>query len=208
VAGEQVALVVLIDSFLPGEPQYLHSRPNLVEYLDSHLGEILLLPGIARPKYLAKWLANGGIRFARALGCGEQSSLARATKKVEEAHRRAIAAYRPKPYAGTIMQLMCSDASHRAYEDRRLAWSSLVSGGFEIRIVPGNHLTMVEEPHAQVLAQELQSSLDRVSDAAHSAYRKVQHESVPQEILTSRMNALNRKMRHAAKLSPAVSSFS
>jgi hypothetical protein len=91
---------------------------------------------------------------------------------VAQAHLRAIAAYRAKPYDGKIVQLMCSDASHRAYEDRRLAWSSLASGGLEVRIIPGDHLTMVEEPHAQVLAQDLQVCLDLASWAADSGVRQ------------------------------------
>ena len=123
-------------------------------------------------KYVAQWAANGGILLGRALGLREHSSLARATRKVAEAHLRAIAAYRPKPYDGKIVQLMCSDASHRAYEDRRLAWSSLASEGLEVRIIPGDHLTMVEEPYAQVLAQELQICLDRAGWVADSGVRK------------------------------------
>jgi len=161
-AGETVALTALIDSYLPGDLRYLHSRTPLAEYLDRHLGEMLLLPGVARLKYLARWLANGGIRFGRVLGLREHSSLARATRKVTDAHWRAVLTYRPKPYGGKLVQLMCSDASHRAYEDRRLAWSLLAPEGFDVRIIPGNHLTMVEEPYAQVLAQELQGCLDRV----------------------------------------------
>jgi amino acid adenylation domain-containing protein len=160
-AGEKVALVALIDSFLPGELQYLHSRPALTEYLDAHLGDMLRLPGFDALKYFATWIANGGIRLGRALGWRERSTIARATKTVGEAHRRAVLAYKPKPYDGKLVQLMCSDAPHRAYEDRRLAWSSLAQGGLEVRIVPGNHLTIVEEPLVQVLAQELQGCLDR-----------------------------------------------
>jgi amino acid adenylation domain-containing protein len=171
-AGEVVALTALIDSYLPGEMRYLRSRPPLTQYLDRHLGDILLLPALARLKYVAQWAANGGILLGRALGLREHSSLARATRKVAEAHLRAIAAYRPKPYDGKIVQLMCSDASHRAYEDRRLAWSSLASEGLEVRIIPGDHLTMVEEPYAQVLAQELQICLDRAGWVADSGVRK------------------------------------
>jgi hypothetical protein len=33
----------------------------------------------------------------------------------------------------------------------------------EVKIVPGNHLSMVEAPHAQILAHELQDCLDRAS---------------------------------------------
>ncbi len=160
-AGETVALTVLIDSYLPGEMSYLHERSRFTQYVDRHIGEMLLLPGMARLKYVAQWLANGGIRLGRFVGLRDHSSLARATGNVTKVHRRAIFAYRPKSYAGKIVQLMCSDAAHRAYEDRRLAWSPLASAGFEIRIIPGNHHTMVEEPYAQTLAQEMQGCLDR-----------------------------------------------
>lgn len=160
-AGETVALTVLIDSYLPGKMSHLHERSPLAQYVDRHIGEMLLLPGIARLKYVAQWAANGGIRLGRFIGLRDHSSLARATGNVTKVHRRAVFAYKPKSYAGKIVQLMCSDAAHRAYEDRRLAWSSVASAGFEIRIIPGNHHTMVEEPYAQTLAQELQNCLDR-----------------------------------------------
>ncbi len=165
-AGEAVALTAMVDSYLPGELRYLHARSPLCEYLDRHLGEMLLLPGFARLKYIASWLANGAIRLGRFIGLRERSSLARATRKVAAAHLRAILAYKPKPYSGKIVQLMCSEAAQRAYEDRRLAWSSMARAGFEVRIIPGNHHTMVEEPYAQVLAQELQGCLDRANGVA------------------------------------------
>jgi amino acid adenylation domain-containing protein len=205
-AGEEVQLVALIDSYLPGDLQHLHSRPKLTEYLDWHVGDMLLLPPVARWRYVAKWLANGGIRFGRALGWGERSSLAQATNKIGEAYRRAMAAYKPKPYSGKIVQLMCADASHRSYEDRRLAWSSLASGGFEVRIVPGNHLTMVEEPHAKTLAQELQACLDRTSGNTHSSHRDFEEKEVLQGTLKSRRNVSDRKLRRVTRLSTTASS--
>jgi amino acid adenylation domain-containing protein len=182
-AGERVALTVLIDCYLPGKMRYLHSRSPLTEYLDQHVGEILLLSGIARLKYIARWVANGGIRFGRAIGLREHSSVAEATRQVAAKHRRALLAYKPKPYPGKLVQLMCSDASHRAYEDRRLAWSSLASAGFEVRVIPGNHLTMVEEPYAQVLAQELLGCLDRANGVACSGSREGYEEQDPQDTL-------------------------
>jgi thioesterase domain-containing protein len=200
-AGEKVAIVALIDSFLPGQLQYLHSRANLTEYLDWHLGELLRLPAFGRLKYLAKWLANGCIRLGNALGWTERSALARATKKVAEAHRRAILSYNAKPYRGKIVQLMCSDASHRAYEDRRLAWSLLAAEGLEVRLVPGNHLTMVEEPHVQVLAQELQGCLDRASGAAGSPYREIEKKAAAQGTRAKGINIPQRKIRRINQLS-------
>jgi len=170
-AGEAVTLVAMIDSYLPGKLSHLHSRSPLTEYLDRHLGEMLLLPGAARLKYLARWIANGGIRFGRALGLREKSSLAEATREVAAVHCRAIFSYEAKPYVGKVAQLMCSDAASRSYEDRRLAWSALLPAGMEVRLIPGNHHTMVEAPYAQVLAHELETCLDR-ANAAPSPIRK------------------------------------
>jgi amino acid adenylation domain-containing protein len=198
-ADEDVALVVLIDSFLPGPLQYLQSRPSLTEYLDWHLGEMLLLPALARFKYLGVWLGNGGTRLRHALGWTEHSALARATKKVAEAHRRAMLAYKPNRYDGKMVQLMCGEASHRAYEDRRLAWSSLAPEGFEVRIVPGNHLTMVEDPHVRVLAQELQSCLDRAVNAGFNSHRG-ERALVSRDMLGSRTNIQDIKARRAGQL--------
>lgn len=165
-SGEEVRLLALMDCFMPGEPQFLHNRSKWTEYLDFHFGEFLLLSGMARLKYVAKWIGNGCIRLGRGLGLGSHDSVTRATRHVAKANLKAMLGYSPLPYPGKITQLMCSDWAERAYEDRRLAWSSQAEGGFEIRIVPGNHLTMVEEPHVRMLARELQRALDRAGDVA------------------------------------------
>ena len=167
-AGETIGAVVMIDSFLPGQLHFLRTRSSIMEYLDRHLGEILILPRLARLKYFTRWLANGVVRFGRASGVYERSSIARATRALRIAHIRAILTYQPQPYDGRVINMICAEAAHRAYEDRRLAWSSLVQGGFEIKMLPGNHLTMVEEPHVRVLVQELENCLDRASPSTRS----------------------------------------
>ena len=178
-SGDEVALLALMDSFVPGKPQYLRTRSHLTEYLDRHLGETLMRRGPARLKYLARWTVNGGVLLSRALGWRDKSSIARATRHVAEVQTRAVFAYEPKPYAGKITQFMCSDGAYRSYEDRRLAWSTLGSGGFEIHIVPGDHLTMVEEPHVGTLAGQLQLCLDRVSSITGTHLSKMSERLAP-----------------------------
>jgi thioesterase domain-containing protein len=177
--GEAVPLVALIDSYAPGKYRYLQSRSPLSEYLDRHLGDILVLRKRDRLRYAVRWTANGFIRLGRALGLRERSSIAEATRRVTRAHRRAFLAYKPKPYGGRIVQFLCGEASHRSYEDRRLAWSSLASSGFEVRLVPGNHHTMIEDPHAQVLARELQQCLDRAQGSRFAMSLGVNRKEVP-----------------------------
>ena len=128
-AGQEVRLLVLMDSFMPGEPRYLHVRSTLAEYLDFHLGEMLLLSRIDRWKYITRWIGNGFVRLGRALGFGSRDSVTRATRQVAQANVRAMLGYTPPSYGGKITQLMCGDWAERAYEDRRLAWGALAEGG-------------------------------------------------------------------------------
>jgi hypothetical protein len=81
----------------------------------------------------------------------------------------------------------------------------LASEGLEVRIIPGDHLTMVEEPYAQVLAQELQICLDRADGAFGSARRKAAMEQLPQETPGCRMNLPERKTSRVDEFSPVIS---
>jgi amino acid adenylation domain-containing protein len=160
-AGEHVASVVLIDSFLPGPLKYIHARAGSAEYVDRHIGNMLSQPGIESLKYLATLAQNGVKHLRRIVAGNNQSSIVQATKSIRAAHINAFLSYRPQAYSGKLVQLLCAESSQRGYEDRRMAWAYLVpTGGFELRLVPGDHLTMVEEPHVRQVAQELQSTLD------------------------------------------------
>ena len=158
--GLQVAVVVMVDCFLPGKLRYQHIRKRWIEYLDEHMGEMLRRPFGESLQYFLRWAGNGGVLLARALGWRDNSSLAQATRRVAQMHIKAATSYQPQPLDAKVTQLMCSDSPSRSYEDRRLAWSSLVRGPFEVRIVPGNHLSIVEDPNVSILSTELQRSLD------------------------------------------------
>jgi thioesterase domain-containing protein len=163
-AGEQVELLLLIDAFMPGPLQYLHRRPYLVEHVDRYCGEFLLSPLAA----LKRWLQESASRMT--VKVRGNSSSVRPSRPLRRITRRAEAEYRPRPYSGTITLFICSDGPFRAYEDRRLAWSSVAGGGFEVYVVPGNHSTMEQEPNIQAIGEQLQSCFDRL-DRKPSAFR-------------------------------------
>lgn len=158
-SGEAVGLVVMIDSSLPGPLQYLHDRPFVTEYLDRCLGEILPLAYRSRIEYLVQRIASGGRYVSRSIGLRQN-----ATRLAARDYRHAISSYKAKPFPGRLVQLASADAAQRAYEDRRLAWSSLTPAGLEVRLIPGNHLTMLDGSNAYVLADELQRCLDWAGD--------------------------------------------
>jgi thioesterase domain-containing protein/acyl carrier protein len=72
---------------------------------------------------------------------------------------RAIMHYQAKPYDGclTLWQAAEGLVQERFEPDRE--WSRRCDR-VEVRVVPGNHLTMIHEPHVQVLAAELRRYLE------------------------------------------------
>ena len=67
----------------------------------------------------------------------------------------AEASYVPHHYPGRVIQFWCTEMPTRSYKDRRLAWSEVAGAGLEVHVIPGNHMTMLDEPHIAVLAEKL-----------------------------------------------------
>ena len=78
---------------------------------------------------------------------------------VRQTNKQATRRYVPKPYSGPIA-LMRASAGPANYPDPRLGWRELVGDGLEVHTVPGDHITMLAEPHIQVLAERLAACLD------------------------------------------------
>ncbi|MBI3418287.1 MAG: amino acid adenylation domain-containing protein [Verrucomicrobia bacterium] len=79
---------------------------------------------------------------------------------VKEANFFAEKNYRPQPYSGHITVFVATDRFVGTTLDTRVGWQGLALGGVTMREVPGDHLSIVEEPHVQVLAAKLKQCLD------------------------------------------------
>src|SRR5262249_47689738 len=85
-------------------------------------------------------------------------------ERTVRANLQAEEEYTPvrKVYPGKITFFFAQDrGSVKAYEDNRLTWKRMASGGLEVHLVPGDHITMREEPHVAVLAEKLTDCLNR-----------------------------------------------
>ncbi|MBG1269913.1 non-ribosomal peptide synthetase, partial [Nostoc sp. WHI] len=79
--------------------------------------------------------------------------------------------YQPKEvYANKITCFFSSDMSDESsessetsegLEDSRLGWDKFSDKSLDIHIVPGSHLTMMSEPHVQILAERLRTSIQQ-----------------------------------------------
>jgi thioesterase domain-containing protein len=69
-----------------------------------------------------------------------------------------------KIYSGKITLFWAND-DEADFEDNRLGWRRLATGGLEVHAVPGTHGSMREEPNVAMLVAELRPCLERARAA-------------------------------------------
>lgn len=72
-----------------------------------------------------------------------------------EAHIRALITHRTQPYAGPVTLLRSRAHPFWSSFDPAYDWGEFVKQAVDVRIVPGTHEQILEEPHVRMLAQEL-----------------------------------------------------
>jgi thioesterase domain-containing protein/acyl carrier protein len=172
-AGEEVALVAMIDSYFPGVPP--HQRPDvqrrwgLTATADYYLGDVLLRSPRDRVDYVLTRIVNIGGRIRRGLRAlvgrpvPVEGTLPQVLLRIRKAHSAAEHSYVPTRFPGHVQLFWCAELPVRAYADTRLGWSEFADEGLDVVVVPGNHLSMVEEPHVRVLATKLRDTLIRAN---------------------------------------------
>ncbi|MBD2773825.1 amino acid adenylation domain-containing protein [Iningainema tapete] len=79
--------------------------------------------------------------------------------QVFKANLQAKSCYTPQPYRGKITLLCASEKLKKQTYDPSQGWSRLTEVGVEIRQIPGDHYTILQEPHVQILADRLKNFL-------------------------------------------------
>ena len=92
---------------------------------------------------------------------GDLSEFSEQHRKVARAQSRALGNYRPRVYPGRLTLFRARMQPFFSLHAPDKGWGRLAAGGLDIRIVPGNHLGMLQEPHVRVLAEQLKACLDR-----------------------------------------------
>jgi amino acid adenylation domain-containing protein len=82
-----------------------------------------------------------------------------------ETHLSALRKYQPRPYPGRITLFRArARALLSSGRERDLGWGRIAKGGVDVRMIPGTHLTMVQEPFVQILAHEMQRALEMATN--------------------------------------------
>jgi amino acid adenylation domain-containing protein len=159
-AGEQIGMLVLIDTPAPGYPRLSPAPVRAI----LHFLEMLRQRG-AWTTYL-KERTKGLLRRVFPRQFFEFQPLSPVAGSVESAMRRrsiavrqALRGYRPAPYSGPI--LLCRAATPKKfagshYDDPLLGWGKWAQGEIHSQPLPGAHMDLINEPNARLLASILQ----------------------------------------------------
>jgi len=71
--------------------------------------------------------------------------------------------YVTKPYPGKVTLFIASEQSLGEDLDPQLLWGKVALGGVDVVKIPGNHVTLIEEPHVQELAAKLRETMEGAS---------------------------------------------
>ncbi|WP_411845596.1 amino acid adenylation domain-containing protein [Roseibacillus persicicus] len=78
---------------------------------------------------------------------------------VREAHDKAMQRYRPRSYDGDVVLFTAEDQGDGVIYPPHLGWDGYVRGQLELIPIPGEHLTIFQEPHVEDFAKELHKIL-------------------------------------------------
>ncbi|MFP2909459.1 alpha/beta fold hydrolase, partial [Pyxidicoccus sp. 3LFB2] len=144
---EEVAQLVLMDTPGPGQmPVSLGSPDEIQEYFRR------MAPELFRELFVRPAGHEGSL----------ETLLPRSDVflRVFQENAAAMFAYAPRPYAGRLVFFHARERDATNPPHPELAWIPLATEGVEVHVVPGNHVTMLAEPHVRSLAKKLRGALE------------------------------------------------
>ncbi|MUL38495.1 non-ribosomal peptide synthetase [Gloeocapsopsis dulcis] len=168
--GQEVALLAILDTPAPipaNQPSLGHSLKLLLKtaiwstlpFLLDYSAIVTNLTRRRRQNWFSRWqwlaIANL-IPEESQLRLVDESAIG-SMLRIFYANSQAAYRYLPQHYPNRITLFKTIDSSFHQ-QDSTLGWSQLAKD-IQIHQVPGNHLSMLKQPHVQTLAQQLQQYL-------------------------------------------------
>lgn len=156
--GEQIGRLLLVDPFHPdwdsvfSPESILMHRPRW--WWKSRPTRALLWP-VMRTRDRVRSLFQLSICWTH-LALGRRIPIRLRTFYLDRESRQLRKRYQPLPYPGKITLLATEQG-----RDPASGWNDLALEGVEVRMIPGTHFDLLEEPHVGGLATELRATLDR-----------------------------------------------
>lgn len=167
-AGETVELLAILDTTAPcTKPSFFQSLKFLAKTaLWSTLPFLLDFSALATHRlksknpWFSRWQWSAITRLMpeeSRLRLLDESAI-NAMLPIVYANSQATNDYVPQPYSHAIALFRATEQSDANRHDETLGWGELVKN-IQLHEVPGNHLSLLKQPHVQVLAQQLRHYL-------------------------------------------------
>lgn len=162
--GRDVTMLAIMDAEGPG------GRPRIlrVARIKAHVRRLLQHPGAYIRAQTAHKLAEARhwVEKLKLVLSGRMGRPRAPTSSIEgfvAANELAVQAYRPRPYPRRLTIVRATDSIFDSDEAiaSGLGWAPVAAGGFDLVEIPGDHLTIMEDPSVVELARELRSAIDK-----------------------------------------------
>ena len=161
-AGREVLLVVLLDAAGPGGERSVGLAKRIAIHLKRLRGG-----GIAHLRSLAVGLVGSARQMFWTARVRAQRLLGRPTPESLWVHRFVLAnvssveGYEARPCSSRLLVVHAADEEFDDPEVVRagFGWGPYAAGGIEVIEVPGDHMSILEEPNVGILADEIRASI-------------------------------------------------
>jgi len=161
-AGERTALLAVFDMVAPG-----HQQPGRFRRLSGHLRYFRTLDPAARRPFLMDYLQKGTRRLHRkppvltVSAVPPESALSDTMEATAQLHRRTWQTYQPPSgdYLGSLLLFRATRRAPFYFDSPTLGWENYIGGSIDVRTVPGDHLSIMQEPHIHEIAHHLEAHL-------------------------------------------------
>ncbi|MBX2977650.1 MAG: amino acid adenylation domain-containing protein [Flavobacteriales bacterium] len=135
-AGDEVPMLVLFDTYAPR----MH------------------MEAVRSDRKFYDWIKSAVYRkmIKRELAQGHKLSPRLRHFHIIDTYDRAVNAYSPSPMDGPITVFK----ARNSWGAETMGWNELTKGQLEVNVVPGDHYSMIKEPHVKELVKALASSMD------------------------------------------------
>jgi thioesterase domain-containing protein len=150
--GKQAALIALMDCSA--------NDTRLSGRVKGHVSRLVLGPDrhgylVGRARTLKRKAALLAFRLKLRLFYRAGETLPANLDAVSRSNYLAAYSYVPKPCNVGITLFRCAERGPGAHPDYLMGWRNLALGGIQVVETPGDHGSMMKEPHVRVLAEKL-----------------------------------------------------
>jgi thioesterase domain-containing protein/acyl carrier protein len=174
--GQEVALLALFDA---ATPDYVGIEVDeFAGRFQYHWNNLKVRSSLGRLEYVLSKAGNAKRNLIKALRNSyrktDHPSLPKHLIELEVRIRQAVEKYVPQVYSGKMTLFRAATQPVGTPSDPMLGWRGVAAGGLEIHEVPGDHRSIMYEPHVGVLAEKLKRCLDRALIQANQALEREQ----------------------------------